>query len=192
MSPAPLTVLAAAGDEAALVARARAGELEAFDALVVRYLDRAYAVALRLMRQREDAEDLVQDAFIQALQALERFDGARPFGPWFFRILVNRGLNLRRARKVRATEEMPEDVPAPEDTPVRLLERAELRERLCAAIEALPDRERMVVELFELEGFDSGEIAEILELPRGTVRWHLHEARRTLRAQLGAFHGGGR
>ncbi len=183
-------ILPAPPDEALLVARARAGELEAFDALVLHYMERAYAVALRLMRQREDAEDLVQDAFIQALQTLDRFDPARPFGPWFFRILVNRGLNLRRSRKVRATEEMPEDVPAAADTPARLLERAELRDRLCAAIEALPERERMVVELFELEGFDSAQIAEILDMPRGTVRWHLHEARRALREQLAAFHGG--
>ncbi len=93
---------------------------------------------------------------------------------------------------MRATEELPDDVAAPLDSPARLLEGQELRERLCAAIEALPDHERMVVELFELEGFDSGEIAEILAMPRGTVRWHLHEARRTLREQLAAFHGGGR
>ncbi len=182
--------VAAEADEQRLVARSRAGDLAAFDDLVRRYLDRAYAVALRLMRQREDAEDLVQDAFIQALQTLDRFQPDRPFGPWFFRILVNRGLNLRRARKVRATEELPDDVASAHDSPARLLERRELRDRLCDAIGALPDRERMVVELFELEGFDSGEIAEILEMPRGTVRWHLHEARRTLREQLAAFHGG--
>ncbi len=183
-------ILPPAQDEAALVARSRAGELDAFDALVLHYMDRAYAVALRLMRQREDAEDLVQDAFMQALQTLDRFEPGRPFGPWFFRILVNRGLNLRRSRKVRVTEEMPEDVPAAQDTPARLLERRELRDRLLGAIEQLPERERMVLELFELEGFDSAHIAEILEMPRGTVRWHLHEARRTLRRQLAAFHGG--
>ncbi len=185
-------ILPPAQDDAALVTRARAGELDAFDVLVLHYMDRAYAVALRLMRQREDAEDLVQDAFVQALQMLDRFDAGRPFGPWFFRILVNRGLNLRRSRKVRTTEEMPADVPAAEDTPARLFERSELRERLCAAIEELPERERLVVELFELEGFDSAQIADILEMPRGTVRWHLHEARRTLRRQLAAFHEGER
>lgn len=184
------SILAAAENEAGLVSRSRAGDLDAFDVLVLHYMDRAYAVALRLMRQREDAEDLVQDAFIQALQSLDRFEAGRPFGPWLFRILVNRGLNLRRSRKVRATEAMPEDVPAAGDTPVRLVERSELRDRLCAAIESLPERERMVIELFELEGFDSGQVAEILDMPRGTVRWHLHEARRALRAQLVAFHGG--
>ncbi len=183
-------ILAPPGDEAALVSRSRAGDLDAFDALVLHYMDRAYAVALRLMRQREDAEDLVQDAFIQALQTLDRFEPGRPFGPWFFRILVNRGFNLRRSRKVRATEEMPVDLPAAQDSPARQLERGELRDRLCDAIAALPERERMVVELFELEGFDSGAIAEILDMPRGTVRWHLHEARRALREQLAAFHGG--
>ncbi len=183
-------ILQAPPDEAALLSRSRAGDLDAFDGLVLHYMDRAYAVALRLMRQREDAEDLVQDAFLQALQSLDRFEAGRPFGPWFFRILVNRGLNLRRSRKVRATEEMPEDVPAPGETPARLLERAELRDRLCAAIEALPERERLVIELFELEGFDSAQIAEILEMPRGTVRWHLHEARRALRERLAALYGG--
>jgi len=183
----PLAPLAPDEQDGVLVLRARAGEVTAFDVLVGRYLERAYAVALRLMRQREDAEDLVQDAFIQAMQQLDRFDARRSFGPWFFRILVNRGMNLRRSRRVRSTEELPLDVVDREDSPARQLERQELRERLCAAIDRLPDRERMVVELFELEGFDSAEIAEILDIPRGTVRWHLHEARRNLREQLLAF-----
>jgi RNA polymerase sigma-70 factor (ECF subfamily) len=185
----PVPALAPDRDDGSLVLQARAGELAAFDALVGRYMDRAYAVAMRLMRQREDAEDLVQDAFIQALQMLQRFDARRSFGPWFFRILVNRGMNLRRSRRVRSTEEMPPDVVAREDSPARQLERQELRERLCAAIERLPERERMVVELFELEGFDSAEIADILDIPRGTVRWHLHQARRALRQQLAAYQG---
>ena len=189
VTPLELERRALDAEERPLVERARAGDVDAFDDLVVRYLKRAFAVALRVMRQREDAEDLVQDAFIQAFQTLDRFEPGRPFAPWFFRILVNRGLNLRRARAVRATEEIPEDVAAAQDSPARLLERGELREKLCAAIAALPERERTVVELFELEGFDSGEIADILEIPRGTVRWHLHEARLTLRRELRAFHG---
>lgn len=185
----PASSLPAPADDAALVQRTRAGNLDAFDLLVGRYMERAYAAALRLMRHREDAEDLVQEAFIQALQMLDRFDTARPFAPWFFRILVNRGMNLRRSRAVRVTEEMPPDVVAVQDSPARLLERSELRAQLGVALARLPERERIVLELFELEGFDSGEIAGILDIPRGTVRWHLHEARRALREQLGAFHG---
>ncbi len=176
-------------EEAGLLERARAGDLAAFDAIVVRNMRRAFAVALRLMRQREDAEDLVQDAFLIALQKLDRFQSGRPFLPWFYRILVNRGLNLRRARARRTTDPLPEDMPAAGDSPARLLERAEMGQGIRGALDALPDTERTIVELFELQGFDSGEIAEILDMPRGTVRWHLHQARRALRLKLAALHG---
>ncbi len=176
-------------EDARAIERARAGDLDAFDALVVRYAPRAFRIALRLLGQREDAEDLVQEAFVLAFQHLDRFRLGQPFGPWFHRILVNRGLNLRRGRARRAMQSITEDVPAGEDSPGRLAERSELADRLRAALATLPERERTIVELFDLEGFDSGEIAQILELPRGTVRWLLHRARQALRREMHAFQG---
>ncbi len=171
------------------IARARAGDLDAFDEVVSRHGGRAFRVAFRLMGQREDAEDLVQDAFVLAFRNLARYDAAQPFAPWFHRILVNRGLNLRRDQARRATEPLLEDVPAREESPGRAAERRELTERLRAALARLPERERTIVELFDLEGFDSGEVAQILDMARGTVRWHLHRARRKLRRELQAFRG---
>ncbi|HEU0299379.1 MAG TPA: sigma-70 family RNA polymerase sigma factor [Longimicrobium sp.] len=174
-------------DEPALVERVRRGDPAAFDALVTRYLRRAFAVAYRLLGNREDAEDLVQETFMAVLQKIDRFERGRPFSPWFFRILVNRGLNARKARAVRATDEIPGDAAAAGASPERHAEQAELRARLRRAMEALPERQRVIVELFELEGFGGPEIAEILEISDGTVRWHLHEARKALRQALAAY-----
>ena len=177
---------AAAEDEPALVERVRRGDPAAFDALVARYLRRAFAVAYRLLNNREDAEDLVQESFLAVLEKIDRFQPGRAFSPWFFRILVNRGLNARKARALRTAEPIP-DVAAGGPSPERQTEQAELRHRLRAAMERLPERQRVVLELFELEGFAGPEIAEILEISDGTVRWRLHEARKALRLALAAY-----
>lgn len=178
---------APAEDEAALVERVRRGDAAAFDTLVTRYMRRAFSVAFRVMGRKEDAEDLVQDAFLAVLQRIDQFEAGRPFAPWFFRVLVNRGLNARKARSLRATDEIPEAVAAHGPSPEREAERGELRDRLRAALDTLPERQRMVVELYELEGFAGPEIAEILEISDGTVRWHLHEARKALRRALASY-----
>ena len=170
--------------EPELVARVRSGDTDAFGELVRRYQRRAYAIAYRLMRQREDAEDLVQDAFMTALDKLDTFDGARPFGPWLFRILVNRGTSQIRARTVRATEEIPATVGDESATPDRLAERSETDARVRAAIAGLTDRQQLVVQLYEIDGFSTAEVSEMLEIAEPTVRWTLHAARKRLRAEL--------
>jgi RNA polymerase sigma-70 factor (ECF subfamily) len=177
----------AAEDDGVLLERVRGGDAGAFDRLVKRYMRRAFGVAFRLLGNREDAEDLVQEAFIAVLQKVDTFSPGRAFSPWFFRILVNRGLNSRKARAVRTTEDIPEGATAGGFSPERGAEQAELRGRLGAALARLPERQRVIVELFELEGFGSPEIAEILEISDGTVRWHLHEARRALRQALAVY-----
>ncbi|HEY0036159.1 MAG TPA: sigma-70 family RNA polymerase sigma factor [Longimicrobium sp.] len=174
-------------DEAELVERVRRGDGRAFDALVTRYMRRAFSVAYRVLGQREDAEDLVQDTFLVVLQRIDTFQPGRAFAPWFFRILVNRGLNARKARALRAVDEIPETASSSGPSPEREAERAELRDRLRAALAELPERQRLVVELFELEGFAGPEIAEIMEISDGTVRWHLHEARKALRRTLAPY-----
>ena len=174
-------------DEAALVERVRHGEADAFDSLVSRYMRRAFSVAYRLLGNREDAEDLVQDTFLAVLRKIDTFQRGRAFSPWFFRILVNRGLNARKARALRTTDALPDDAPASAASPERAAEQAELRGRLRTAMDGLPERQRVIVELFELEGFGGAEIAEILEISDGTVRWHLHEARKALRQVLAAY-----
>jgi len=181
-APAPV-----ADDEPGLAERVRAGDAAAFETLVTRYSRRAFSVAYRLMGQKEDAEDLVQDAFMAVLQRIDTFQAGRPFGPWFFRVLVNRGLNARKARSLRTVDEIPETAAHHGPSPEREAERTELRDRLRRAMDALPERQRTIVELFELEGFLGPEIAEILEISDGTVRWHLHEARKTLKKALAPY-----
>lgn len=184
---APPAVSSVEDDEAGLVERVRRGDPGAFDALVSRYMRRAFAVAYRLLGNREDAEDLVQETFMAVLRKIDSFERGRAFAPWFFRILVNRGLNARKSRALRTADELPEHAASGGASPERAAERAELRGRLRAAMDGLPERQRVIVELFELEGFAGPEIAEILEISDGTVRWHLHEARKTLRQALAAY-----
>lgn len=174
-------------EEAALVERVKAGDVAAFDRLVGEHMRRAFSVAYRLLGHREDAEDLVQEAFIAALEKIGTHQPGRAFGPWFYRILVNRGLNARKSRALRRTEALPEDVRALEPSPLRHAEQVQLREKLAAALADLPERQRQAIELFELEGFSGREIAEILELPDGTVRWHIHQARKALQDALAPF-----
>jgi RNA polymerase sigma-70 factor, ECF subfamily len=175
------------GDEPAdeeLVERVRVGDPVAFDALVSRHMPRAFRIAYRLLQNREDAEDLVQDSFLAVLEKIGSFQQGRVFTPWFHRIVVNRGLNARESRSVRTMEQIPETVASREISPARHAEQVELRDRIDEAIAALPERQKTIVQLFELEGFSGAEIADMLEISAGTVRWHLHEARRALREAL--------
>ena len=178
----------AAARDGALVARARAGDSAAFDALVRTYMEQAYRVAYRVVGHREDAEDLVQEAFLAAYQYLDSFDIGRPFGPWLMRIVLNRGANLRRSRARRSMEPETEGV---SEAPSALdeSERQDLGRVLHDALGTLSERQRMIVTLFDVDGRTSAEIGEMLELAPGTVRWHLHEARRQLRGVLGRFLG---
>ena len=170
--------------DAGLVERVRTGDVVAYDELVRRHLRRSHAVAFRLLGHREDAEDLVQDAFIQALDKIDSFDTSRPFAPWFFRILTNRGLNARQSRALRTVSEIPEDSASHGESPETAAERGELRTRLREAVATLPERQQLIVQLFEIDGWTSSEIAATLGIADGTVRWHVHEARRILRDAL--------
>jgi RNA polymerase sigma-70 factor, ECF subfamily len=173
-------------DERELVIRVQHGDREAFDELARRHARRAFAIAYRILRHAQDAEDLVQDAYIAALDGIGSFDPARPFAPWFFKIVVNRALNAASARSTRERHVTVihlwnNDAAAAEFDPA---ERSEIRTRFQDALAALPHHQRLIVELSDIDGRSSTEIGEMLNLPRGTVRWHLHQARKTLRVAL--------
>ena len=171
-------------EETALVDRARRGDPAAFDALVRRHLPGALVAAERLLGDRADAEDLVQDAFLRALDRLPLLDPNRPFGPWFYTLLRNLGINQLRARKVRYTEPEQLDAASSDALPDEEMVRAEVRERLDVALAALTPRQREIVMLFEVEGWKGAEIAEHLGLTPENVRWHLHQAKKSLRVTL--------
>ena len=174
-------------DDRSLVARVKRGDVAAYDTLVRRYLRRASAIARRLLGNAEDAEDLVQDAFVRALGRIHRFDEDRAFGPWFFRLLINAGLNARKSRARRAMEPEHSDLPSTAAGPEQLLERREIVERFEKAVQALPPRQRLIVTMYEVDGLSSHEIAEMLGISPETVRWHHHQARHALRSALAMF-----
>jgi RNA polymerase sigma-70 factor (ECF subfamily) len=173
-----------------LLARVRDGEREAFGQVVERYLARAMALAMRLLRHREDAEDLVQDAFLSALQHIDSFDLSRPFWPWLSRIIVNRGLDVAASRSTRSTDALAEDVRDKQPTPADSAERREIRDQFERTLAELPARRRLVVQLFEVDGFSVAEIAKLLDSSPATIRWHLHMARRQLRSALAPLRRG--
>lgn len=177
-------------DEPSLVERVRGGDHEAFTSLVNRYWDQAFAIAYGFLQHPEDSEDLVQDAFIRALERLDSLGSGSPFGPWFYRLLVNAALNRRKYLARRRTEAVPATATSFESPGVDS-ERAELRRRLWAALKSLPHDLETVVVLHDLEGFKHSEIARVLDIPEGTSRSHLSKARRLLRDRLGEYRPSG-
>jgi RNA polymerase sigma-70 factor (ECF subfamily) len=167
-----------------LVGRAREGDGDAFDALVRRHLRSAYAVALSVVMEPADAEDVCQDAFITAL---ERLDGCQPerFAGWLLTIVRNRAISWHRRRKVRRAEplEWARGVKGGPD-PAQEHERTALGERLKKAMAPLPPRQREVLLLHDLEGWKHREIGEALGMKEGTVRYTLFQARHAVRERL--------
>ena len=178
---------AAPGDDV-LVRRAQGGDATAFDELVRRHLRRAYAIAYRVLGNREDAEDVVQDAFVRAFDRIVQCDASRGFGPWMYRIVVTQGINQRRAHARRPAQPMDVDPASPAAGPEEEAERSDVRAQFARALAALPERQRTIVQLVDVEGFTATEVGAMLAIPSGTVRWHLHEARQTLRRALAPWH----
>lgn len=170
-------------DERARVLAAQRGDGEAFAALVRSHERRAYAVARAIVTNHEDAEDAVQDAFLHAYRALDRFLPDQAFGAWLHRIVANAALDITRRRKVRDADELPETVQSPFHDPA---ESDELRRRLREALDTLPARQRAVIVLHDVEGFKHAEIGTMLGIPEGTARSDLHYARSYLRGRLGS------
>ena len=179
--PAPPPV--APAEESSLVERARGGDTEAFRALVEKYQDRVFALARRMVGDREEAEEVAQDAFLRAWRALPRFRADARFSTWLYRIAYRRGCDavasLRARRHRERGLEMAESIadPAPAAGPSG----GEELERLVAS---LPEAQRAAITLFYYQDRSLGEVARILGLPEGTVKTHLHRARAALRRAL--------
>ena len=181
-------------NDQALIERCRNGDVAAFEPLVEKYRDRAWRLAFNVLRDREDAWDVTQEAFVRAWQALPSFRGQSAFYTWLFRIVVNVASDRARQRAARGrafgTERVPEedwertmvDEGATPDDEAR---RAEQRRRITQALAALPEHQRTIIMLSDLEGLSYREIAEVLDIPMGTVMSRLHNARKRLRAVLG-------
>lgn len=173
--------------DADCVERARRGDAAAFETLVRRHFRAAYAVALAVVGNRFDAEDVCQDAFVRAAERLSECRDPSRFAPWLFRIVRNRALNLRDYQRVRAAAPLEDDTAAVAGSAHRDLEREEMRERLEAALARLNRVQREVVLLHDLEGWKHRAIAEALGMSEGMSRQHLFAARRLLREHLGHY-----
>jgi RNA polymerase sigma-70 factor, ECF subfamily len=180
---------AAPEGETELIRRVQQGDREAFSLLVTRHMPRAYAVAFRVVQHREDAEDMVQEGFVAALKNIDRFELGRPFAPWLHRIIVNRAISARRSRAFQLTDSLPEHQAGTSESPLTLALRGEVMDRFRATLADLPERQRVVIELHDVDGFSAEEIGERLGIAAGTVRWYIHQARRTLRSALAPFRG---
>ena len=168
-------------DERTLVLDAQKGDEPSFAHLVRRHQRRAYTVARAIVLSHEDAEDAVQDAFLHAWRALDRFRPEQPFGAWLHRIVANAALDVTRRRKIRDADELTDVHASPFRDPA---EARNLRERLTDALATLPTRQRAVIVLHDVEGFRHAEIGALLAIPEGTARSDLHHARTQLRRQL--------
>lgn len=173
----------------ALVRRALAGDERAYGALVRRYQRSAYVVALSVTGRHEDAEDAAQESFMVALERLEECRNPDRFAGWLMTIVRNRSRNLVRRESLRDSDPIPETASGGAPTPDRVTERVELQEHLKEAISTLPDIQQEIVLLHDLEGWKHREIAERLGIPSGTVRSHLHFARKALRVALNVTRG---
>jgi RNA polymerase sigma-70 factor, ECF subfamily len=172
--------------DAVLVASARRGDPAAFDTLVRRHYRAAYAVALAVLGRQTDAEDVCQDSWVRALERLEDCREPDRFTYWLLQIVRNRARNYLDYRRVRAAEPLEPDTAAGADDPRKELDSARLRARLGESLAALPEVQREIVLLHDLEGWSHREIAGNLEISEVMSRQHLFQARRRLRGLLGA------
>lgn len=178
-------------DDAALVTAARAGDGAAFTAIVERYQRRVYRVAYGLVRSHEDADDLAQEAFVRAWQALDRFRVGEPLFPWLARIVTNLAYSLFRRRKRRPETSIEPLVEAgmqwgADDDPADHAADRERMGRLSDAFEELSEDHRTILVLRVVEGMAYDEIARTLEIAPGTVMSRLSRARAELKSRLEA------
>jgi RNA polymerase sigma-70 factor (ECF subfamily) len=182
-----------------IVLRVQAGEVAAFDVLVHRYRERVYGVIYNLIGNREDAADLTQDCFIKAFRSIRRFQAQAAFFTWLYRIAVNSTLSQLRRQRLRSflsLDQLDTEAPVAKEVIDALTDKTgadratfaqELQEKLNDALQRLSIKHRTVVTLFEIDGLNHQEIAEVMECSEGTVRSRLHYAKQQLQAELAPY-----
>lgn len=181
-----------------LVLKAQQGDVHAFDVLVERYHGKIYGLTYNMTSNREDAEDLTQEVFVKAFQALPRFRGKSSFYTWLYRIAVNKTINYRKKRnRTRAlsldqfdqeikTDEVYHDLTS-KGSPLRNLSLTELQKKMNEALLSLSEKHRTVVVLHDMQGIPHEEIAKMVGASVGTIRSRLFYARRQMQAELAEF-----
>ncbi len=178
-------------DEPELLARCRRGDVAAFAVLVERHRDRAFGLALRVIRSKADAEEVAQDAFVSAWESLDRFRGEAKFSTWLYRIVWRKSLDRAESLRRRGRREVAVEDPARVETE-RDVDRLGAAPdgggvppgdsvRLERLLASLPELSRAVVTLYYYEDRSVGEVATALGIPEGTVKTHLYRSRMALR-----------
>ncbi len=180
--------------EMALVEKAKNGDIQAFENLIKTTSGRIYNLGYRLLRNKEDAADIMQETYMTAYKNLPRFKGNSSFSTWLYRIATNFALMKMRKEKgrkvsvtrLKATEDSVSEMEIPDwsDTPVNHLKNQELKACLDKEINALPSRYRSVFVLHDIEGLSIAEVAEILSLSEAAVKTRSHRSRLYLREKL--------
>jgi RNA polymerase sigma-70 factor (ECF subfamily) len=192
-----------ADEDRQLVRRTRAGDFEAFEALVAKYERRLYGLALRMVRHRQDAEEVVQQTFVSVIEHLDGFREESSFYTWLMRIATNHALALLRKRAHRATAPLGNggsadhygDLPHPEfiapwrETPEQIAQRNETARLLAEALDELDEKYRLVFLLRDVEGLSTAETAESLGITEANVKVRLLRARLALREKLTRLFG---
>jgi len=190
--PRPTSQVTVSADDHQLIAECLKGDSTAFGQLMRRYQDRLYNTIYRLVDHAEDAQDVVQEAFLNAYQSLDSFKGDSLFFTWLYRIAVNTAISLKRKKRVvlsieagRSGEGGIEPLDTSEASrPAHGLEQAEQERRIQDALSRLSPEHRAVLVLKDMEGQKYEVMAEILQVPIGTIRSRLHRARSELREIL--------
>ena len=184
----PCNVSDTTSSDSALVLAVRQGSHEAANQLVLRHLRGARAIALAITSDTEMAEDVSQDALVYAIERIDECRDGSKFAAWLRQIVRSHARNHLRRERVRKSEPLVESMTgSATDSPAAAAERGDLKERMLAALDELSEERREVVLLHDLEGWTHVDIAERMALPAGTVRSHLHFARRALRELLRYF-----
>jgi len=181
-----------------LVLKAQQGDLHAFDGLVERYHGKIYGLTYNMTSNREDAEDLTQEVFVKAFEALPRFRGQSSFYTWIYRIAVNKTINYRKKRnrkRALSLDQFDQEVKTDEvyhdlttkGSPLRNMSLSELQEKLNEALQHLSEKHRTVVVMHDMQGIPHEEIAKVVKASVGTVRSRLFYARRQMQTELTEF-----
>lgn len=173
-------------NEILLISRARGGDREAFGALVEQYRDNVYRLAYRMCGNAYDADEAAQEAFVAAWRALPNFRGDAKFSTWLYRLTTNAAIDVMRREKRHQTVgdgemmELADDADSPQET----VERTEQQETVQKALATLSEEYREVLLLRYMEELDYAEIAEVLQLPSGTVKSRINRAKAALKTAL--------
>jgi len=181
-----------------LVLKSQQGDMHAFDELVERYHGKIYGLTYNMTSNREDAEDLTQEVFVKAFEALPRFRGKSSFYTWLYRIAVNKTINYRKKRNRKRTlslDQFDQEIKTDETyhdltakgSPLRNISLSELQEKLNEALQHLSEKHRTVVVMHDMQGIPHDEIAKVVKASVGTVRSRLFYARRQMQAELTEF-----